>query len=64
MRRVHADDTVVTPSARRAIVIRVDEEGFADVRYLDGGEMGTVHEKLLHVVKAGRQLPPPVRVAR
>lgn len=52
---------VVTPSGLRASVIRVDQEGFVDLRYVESKQLGTVHEKLLRPWRAGREAPPPVR---
>lgn len=69
MPRVKADDTVVMPSGRRALVIHRDSDGFCTCRYLDLGSkeplealLVTLPEYLLRVCQPGREVPKPVRI--
>lgn len=54
---------VVTPSGRSAAIERIDEEGFAELRYLDdpAGDLGTCHASLLRPMQPGRERPAPAR---
>lgn len=61
MRPLMADDPVVTPSGRRAIVQSITD-GMAEVIYMDTREPGLVKVALLRRIEPGRALPMPVRV--
>lgn len=62
MALIRADDPVITPTGRRALVRVVDLEGFAELLYLDNKELGIVHERLLRRLRRGQEDPPPVRI--
>lgn len=62
MPAIRADDPVITPTGRRAMVRVVDVEGFAELVYLDNQEPGICHERLLKRLRRGQEDPSPVRV--
>ena len=62
MAAIRADDPVITPTGRRAMVRAVDVEGFAELIYLDSRELGVVHERLLKRLRRGQEDPPPARI--
>lgn len=62
MAAIRADDPVITPTGRRAMVRVIDVEGFAQLVYLDNRELGIVHERLLKRLRKGQEDPPPARV--
>ena len=55
-------DLVLTPTGRRAQVIVVDVDGYANIVYLDSGERGAVHVRLLKRLQLGREAPAPARI--
>lgn len=62
---IKTDDIVVTPSGKRAIVLRVNADGFAELRILALAEIEpliTLHWRLLRKMLLGREQPAPVRI--
>ena len=57
-----ADDVVVLPTGKRAVVLRrmLDEENRVEMRYLSGGvhDLITLPSRLVRLVRAGMDTPP------
>lgn len=63
LRALRADDPVITPTGRRAVIRAITAEGFCQITYLDKpGEPGEVHERLLRRLRRGLADPDPVRI--
>jgi hypothetical protein len=63
LRQFPIDTVVVTPSNREARIKKIDEQGFADLAYLDGDPDGPpLRLTLLKAFQPGRERPQPYRV--